>query len=327
MKKTWGLGAGIFLLVAIVWIAFSGLIGPQKTAVGGLGYVHIALLSDLHLPGNMREAKERVVDNINSWGDVSAVAVLGDTVQTRGTKDEYLYSKTFFGRLKPPILAITGNHDFLYDDTVIGGRNKKGMPDQRQEKLERFRELFSLAKHYYTKQMQGYLLVFLSADDLQSAHLASISSEQRDWLQKILAANRQIPTIIFFHAPLQNTYSGNGDNVGKEDFAAQPAEFFDGLFEANRQVFMWVSGHIHLAPSHRSFRSAENLYKGRVNTLHNPDLNGSSYLLADDVKTSRHQGLVTNSLFLYPDRVVVRLYDHNARTWLPGERSISTPKY
>lgn len=315
------------LLVTLLLLVFSGCSTNTKASVDGRGYTHIALLSDLHLPGHLKDQKGRIIENLNSWDDLDAVAVLGDVTQHRGMKAEYEYAKTFFSTLKAPVLPITGNHDYLYEDEPgATGKNRKASPAVRSEKLERFKQLFSLEAIYYTKIVNGYLLVFLSEDDRNSSFLSTVSKEQLDWLETTLAANRKMPTVIFFHAPLEGTFSGKADNVGRADFFAQPSERIDRILQANRQVFLWVSGHIHFAPSHRSFNAAENLYKGRVLNLHNPDLNGSSYLSADDVKTTRHQGLVTNSLFLYPDRVVIRLYDHQGHAWLPGERVVSLPK-
>ncbi|KYZ76032.1 hypothetical protein AXX12_06205 [Anaerosporomusa subterranea] len=327
-SRVWALCVvGIIVLTTAAFLLLPDLSGRRSVSIEGRAYSHIALLSDLHLPGNQRDAKTRVIENLNSWNDLNAVAVLGDTVQTRGTTAEYAYAKSFFSQLKAPVFAITGNHDFIYDDQLgPSGKNRKALPEQRREKLLRFRQLFSLEDHFYSKKLQGYLLVFLSADDLDSAYLASLSKGQLDWLKQTLTINRNLPTLIFFHAPLQNTYSGNGNNVGKQDFCAQPSVVIAEMLQANPQVFLWVSGHIHLAPSHRSNNSPENLYQGRVLNVHNPDLNGSSYLTSDDVQVSRHQGLATNSLFLYPDRVVIRMYDHNAQAWLPGERVIPAPK-
>lgn len=326
MKRIWNGNIGIILCIVMAVLLFPAIEGLHNASASN-GYSHVALLSDLHLPGHNKENKNRIVANLNSWTDLEAVAVLGDITQTRGTPGEYEYVGQYFSQLRAPIWPITGNHDFMYADQLgTNGKKVKAAPLQREEKLERFRQVFSLDSHYYTKQLQGYLLVFLSADDLESARLVSLSRTQLEWLRKTLADNKQMPTIVLCHAPLRGTYSGKGSNVGKKDFYAQPADMIDEILKENHQVFLWLSGHIHIAPSHQSFNSPENLYLNQVLTLHNPDLNGSSYLLSEDVKTTRHKGLLTNSLFLYHDRVAIRMYDHNAQTWLTGERVVIPPK-
>lgn len=79
----------------------------------------------------------------------------------------------------------------------------------------------------------------------------------------------------------------------------------------NPQVFMWVSGHTHTAPSRESFASAINLRDGRVMNIHCTDMQDRSVVW-------------TNSLFLYPDRVVVKTFDHGEEVWMRKlEREIS----
>ena len=60
--------------------------------------------------------------------------------------------------------------------------------------------------------------------------------------------------------------------------------------------------------------------------IHNADMNGSSIFSDDAMKSTRHDTIWTNSLFLYPDRVNVRTYDHKQAIWLKDlERTIKTP--
>lgn len=98
-KKVWGLiAAGGILLMTAVFLLLPGLSRSPDISVEGRTYSHIALLSDLHLPGNQKDAKTRVLENLNRWNDLHAVAVLGDTVQTRGTAAEYAYAKSCLAR-------------------------------------------------------------------------------------------------------------------------------------------------------------------------------------------------------------------------------------
>lgn len=79
----------------------------------------------------------------------------------------------------------------------------------------------------------------------------------------------------------------------------------------NSQVFLWVSGHTHTPPREESFAAPINIYANRVTNIHNTDMN--------------RETIWTNSLFLYPDKVVVKTYQHKTGIWLPEfERTLST---
>jgi hypothetical protein len=45
------------------------------------------------------------------------------------------------------------------------------------------------------------------------------------------------------------------------------------------------------------------------------------------MKSTKHDGIWTNSLFLHPDRVVVRTFDHKAGVWMSQlDRVILPPR-
>ena len=69
-----------------------------------------------------------------------------------------------------------------------------------------------------------------------------------------------------------------------------------------------MAGHLHVPATNESFRHPVNLYDGRVLAVHAPDLN--------------RERIWTTSLFLHPDKVVLKTYDHQAGQWLTDlERS------
>ena len=79
------------------------------------------------------------------------------------------------------------------------------------------------------------------------------------------------------------------------------------------QVFLWVSGHTHTTPKDESFASEINVYEKRITNIHNSDMN--------------RETIWTNSLFLYPDKVVVKTFNHKKGAWLQEfERTIVPPK-
>ena len=264
---------------------------------------HLVVLGDPHLPGKFLPAKERVLQTINAWADLGAVAVLGDICEDTGTAVEYAVAKRFFATLTKPAFFIAGNHDYIYEDAKDAqGRRVRGSPGSRSAKLARFRETFGVAEVYSSRRLDSYLLIFLSTDHLLSNQLAEMSDRQFGWLRAELAKNSHVPTAIFFHAPLKDTLTNYNENANKDNFVAQPEREIRELLLRSPQVFLWVSGHTHTPATNESYAAPINLYENRVTNIHNADMN--------------RERIWTNSLFFYPDRVVVKTFDHKAGVWM-----------
>jgi predicted MPP superfamily phosphohydrolase len=279
-------------------------------------YISLVVLSDSHLPGRLLPEKNKVLDTVNGWADVDAIAVTGDITESSGTREEYAFAKGFFSRLKKPVYPIMGNHDYIYDSGP-DGKMRKGSAESRQSKLRLFQETFGLPATHYEKRFGRYLGLFISNDDLLSPYLTVMSSGTLAWLQDELQHNPGAPTMIFFHAPLEGTLQNHNEVTGRPGFIAQPADRLREILTRNPQVFLWVSGHTHLGATNASFANPKiNLYEGQVMDIHNSDMDGRSYLSENDVTTTTHDTIWTNSLFLYPDRVVVKTYDHKKGAWL-----------
>lgn len=318
------------LLVALLGIvaicAVGGVPCDEAAWAAEKGYTHIAVLSDLHLPGRILPMKEKAIETLNTWNDLDMVAVLGDICQDHGSVEEYAFARQFLSKLNKPFLPIVGNHEYIYYDVnpfnpkekIAQGKHVVAASGTaRRTKLKRFKETFSLPEIYYTRKVDPYLLVFLSTDHLYASYRTALSDVQLEWLRAELGKNRGVPTIIFFHGPLEGTIGG--ENLANRDpvnYMVQPHREIRRILVDNPQVFMWVSGHAHLAPTNANFSHPVNLYERRVMNIHNPDMNGSSYLSEKDQKGTKHENIWTNSLFLYPDRVVVKTYDHEKAAWV-----------
>jgi 3',5'-cyclic-AMP phosphodiesterase len=293
----------LFLFIFIFTVPFLQDViaanAPEKT------YHHLVILGDPHLPGKNIEIKKQVIENINKWKDVDMVVAVGDLCEDRGTSDEYGAVKDFFATLKWPLFPVVGNHDYLYADSLNAkGKRYKAVAETRDTKLRTFREIFGLKEIFYSKTVGTYLLVFLSPDDPEN--LARISQKQLEWLRSELDTNKKMTTIIFFHAPLEGTLQNENAN-----FLAQPADKIHDLLMNNLQVFLWVSGHTHTTPKDDSFAAEINLYEKRITNIHNGDMN--------------RETIWTNSLFLYPDKVVVKTYNHKKGMWLPEFERVIVP--
>jgi 3',5'-cyclic AMP phosphodiesterase CpdA len=274
----------------------------------------VVVLGDPHLPGKYLAQKERVLQAVNGWADADLVAVVGDICEDLGTAEEYAAVRRFFDRLTKPAIFMAGNHDYIYaDHKDAAGRRLKGTVDQRTAKLERFRATFGLREVFSSRRLGGYLLVFLSTDDLTTGFLTKISERQLAWLRAELEANPALPTVIFFHGPLEGTLLNYNLNANRDNYIAQPAYELKRLLRNHPQVFLWVAGHMHVPATNESFRHPINLYDGRVWAVHATDL--------------QRERIWTTSLFLHPDKAVVKTYDHQAGQWMPDlERSHPIPR-
>lgn len=299
------------VLLTFLWILCPGL--PVAGTAAADRPFGIALIGDPHLPGNELPAKKRLLRRINSWDDIDRVVVLGDICKSNGTAAEYTVAKKFFSRLKKPLRLIAGNHDYIYEDEPDSeGRAVKASPATRRLKLARFAETFGLRGIYGSERLGNYLLVYLSTDDLESAHLAKLSEGQIAWLAALLARHRNLPTIVFFHAPLEGTLKPYNERTNKPNFIAQPAIRLYELIRENPQLFLWVAGHMHVPATNESYSSPVNVYQRQVTVIHNTDL--------------ERKKSWTNVLYLHPEKVVVRTYDHGQKSWRPDlERTVTLP--
>jgi 3',5'-cyclic-AMP phosphodiesterase len=296
------------VLSALVFIALVACAKPSDETAND--FHHLVILGDPHLPGRDIEKKEQVLETINSWEDVEMVVAVGDICADLATDDEYQAAKTFFKKLHVPLFPIAGNHDYFYADAK--GQLITGKPALQEAKLRKFMETFDLTSYYYSKYVGDYLLVFLSAD--HSSFLSGISDQQLSWLRTELTNNKKTPTIIIFHGPLKGTLLDYRKWINSPNFIAQPEGTVHEILKNNEQVFLWVSGHTHTSPLEESYASSINLYDGRVTNIHNKDMNRGT--------------IWTNSLFLYPDKVVVKTFNHQENIWLPQyERTIAAPEF
>ena len=316
----------VFFTCALLILLFS--LGSSPTAAAAEpDYYRIVVLGDPHLPykptlwdsesrqEKVKTAKDNLLTQINAWDDVNLVVAVGDITGGFGDREEYDYAREYFARLRHPYTAITGNHDYIFANHWAPGSHWPWSgPKTRQKKLDRFREVFGLTELYQSRRAGPCLLIFLSADmTAGNPYQTQISPTQLDWFRAQLTANPHLPTIVFNHAPLKGTLSADFKKANTDQEIAQPHEEIRQLLRQNPQVFLWVSGHLHVPATNANFHSPVNLFEQRVLNVHNADLDRESQW--------------TNSLYIYPDRVVVRTYAHQQQAWLPAmDRVVPLPK-
>ncbi len=301
--------ATIVLLFSFFGFLFFGN-QAKTTSSTQKDYHRIVILSDAHYPSKLSAAEDSVgrqtkinnklktINDINGWNDVDLVVFLGDIVEKLGNAEDYSKAKEFVDKLTKPKTLIVGNHEFMYEDYLTtNGKLKWASPELRAAKLERFKNAFRLNDLYYIRYIDNYLLVFLSPDVTNGKYLTEISSQQLSWLEKTLAANKTRPTLMFFHAPLAGTLASYNKDANTPNFIVQPEKQLHDLLMKNPQILLWVSGHTHTPATNPSFAEAINLYEGKILNLHNPTLDGKI--------------IWTNSIYLYPDKISIRTFNHN----------------
>jgi len=307
----WSLGTAMVLAILVLF-ALILCASSSYLPAASREYRHVVILGDPHLPGKHLAAKERVRRTINGWRDVDLVVAVGDICDVYGTPAEYAAARSFFDRLNSPLALVAGNHDYIYATPAnpeAGGYYRASVEEQA-EKLTRFRQTFRLPALSFSRMVGGYLFLFVSTD--HDRYMTGISDRQIDWLRTELARTPQIPTVIVFHGPLKGTQHPFKRYINQPNAVAQPIETIHNLLVANPQVFLWVSGHTHTPPTEASYASPINLYDGRVTNIHNTDM--------------KREHIWTNSLLLYPDKVVVKTYNHQEGAWRPEfERVIRPP--
>lgn len=274
----------------------------------------LTILADIHLPykasklenaaeGEARTAAKLAMrDEINAWTDTSRVILTGDIVGERGCPDEYAVALSYISGLSSQVRPIAGNHEYTYSDEFgPAGSLVLCEADERARKLEYFKTAMGLESLQREEELGGYELIYLSSGSLDTSRRVGISPESLAWLDDCLSAHASLPTIIFFHAPLEGTLNVKGKPASGSS-VAQPADAIHEILGRHPQVFLWVSGHTHTRPSNASFASPINLYDGRVMNIHCPD--------SDRIDPC------TNSLWLYPNHVLIRTYDHRRGAWL-----------
>ena len=273
-------------------------------------YSQIVVLSDLHYPTKTRKKalrrekianKESALADINQWSDVDLCILTGDMVQRTGDLLDVRTVRNFLDGLHHPASFLAGNHEIMYRGLpTLPGTLRKGNAGDRLIHLARYQKEFGPL--YHSQDLKGYHLIFLSPDCIVSRYAVELSPEQLSWLKQDLAAHRHQPTLIFCHAPLSGTLLP-GDKQDTPWNYTQPAQPLWQLLVQNPQVVLWVSGHTHNSPKGKNGSNALHWIPGTSTwNVYCPTWDGKQAW--------------TRALRLYPNRIVIRTYDHKKKVWI-----------
>ena len=285
------------------------------SAAPGKGYYHILLLSDLHLPWReknfpirdeqemIRAAKMQLLANVNSWTDVDEAAILGDLAARYGWEEEFAWVDAYLNNLRMPWYAVAGNHDYAYvNKTGEAGKLKRGTYAEKRAKLLAFTRRYRLPGVYYARSIGNCRLLYLAPDACSDLNV-ELSPEQLTWLEREISTHSQAPILFFCHAPLLGTLRTYRKKINTPGTTAQPADKLSTILAACPKGSLWLSGHTHTPVSNDSFADDRvNRYNANLVNIHNPTLDS--------------RRLCTNSIYLYPNKIVIRTYDHTKGKWL-----------
>lgn len=269
----------------------------------------LAIFSDLHVSSENQASLNKATSAISSMKEINAVALLGDLCKETGSPSEYEAAARVVKAFGKTIYAIPGNHDVIYEDELNSkGKKERASKSEMKDKLDNFVDLFDQKAIRFSVKKAGYLLVFLPNDALGAKSIAAISEDTLDFLEETLSENRKVPTILFAHAPLENSYEVKVDQaLSPLHAAAQPSGKIKEILAANPQVFMWVAGHRHTKPGSADFNSSFNKVDN-VNCIHVPNI------------TAKSGWAMT--LELYSGKAVVQTYDVIKSKWLTDYRRV-----
>jgi len=158
------------------------------------------------------------IEQVNQY-PVDFTIVNGD-LSAFYNRDEFEFAKELLDRLNKPYYVLRGNHD------------RKG-----EQPEDWFKKVFNLEESAYSFSHQGFLFICLDDTRLDNG-LGEIPEKEFAWLEKTLAANRQMPTFIFSHRP---------DELGAPDIKPQTVARFRELLGQNPQIVACFHGHRHKA--------------------------------------------------------------------------------
>jgi 3',5'-cyclic-AMP phosphodiesterase len=155
--------------------------------------------------------------------------VTGDLVDT-GEPDEYEHLRALLSSLSMPVFVIPGNHD------------------AREPLRDAFRaDGYLPAGGFLCYVIEDYPLRLVALDTLVAGkHHGSLSADQLAWLDDILCAQPDRPTVVMMHHPPFATGITYMDNYGLDNAAA-----LTEVIARHNQVERITCGHLHRAIDRR----------------------------------------------------------------------------
>lgn len=160
----------------------------------------------------------------------SAVVLTGDLVD-RGSVDEYVHLGQLLAPLTCPVWLMPGNHDSVE-------AMRRAFPDHTE--LTPVTDETLSPYVLWVRQVAGLRLIALDTVVAGAAH-GALCEHRLAWLDRVLAAEPQQPTIVAMHHPPFASGIGHMDGIGLR----QGAEALAEVLSKHPQVERVICGHLH----------------------------------------------------------------------------------
>ncbi|BCM90444.1 3',5'-cyclic adenosine monophosphate phosphodiesterase CpdA [Abditibacteriota bacterium] len=275
--------------------------------------------SDLHLP---KPQAQTILANRDYLNRADYVVFLGDMVRAYATLREYGDVRAFVGQLERPFTAVAGNHEFFFtsidDDSPLYGEIwEQANDDEERMKLRRFLEFWRLESLWRAFDSPLGRFVFLSLDAVGHWKQEVLSDPQLAFLEKQLGTDK--PLFIWCHAPLVIEARLDLVYYDEERSASiEPTGTLKSALLRREAPTFWMSGHIHLHPSHYLFppyRAGGNVWQ-----IHCPDSRSYGRLLREHRVPQFYEGVFSRHLEIDASGVSFVTHSHAERRDLESYR-------
>lgn len=219
-------------ILSIILLFAALLFTPQGAFAKGKS-VKFVQVTDTHyvLENEAAEAWiKQLVKEINRTEGVDFVVFTGDNIDSPDAKSLHSFLR-LVGRIRKPCYFVVGNHEV--------SRNAR-LDKSKYYDIVRAHNWFSPAwKANYTFKKKGFLFVVMDgAKEIIPGPNGYYRQETLDWLDKVLAKNKDRRVVILQHFPLVEPRKMNSHRTYK-------AENYLELLDKHENVVAVISGHYH----------------------------------------------------------------------------------
>lgn len=241
----------------------------------------VAQITDTHIKPRGMLAYGRVdtapflkaaVAHINGLEPMPDLVILTGDVTDAGLPEEYDHTRELLAPLKPPLIALPGNHD------------------RRESFREAFAEQMDLPESgHLSHTEERYLLRLVMIDDtVPGERHGEITAELAEWLERTLSAQPGKPTLLALHHPPFITGITHMDVQN-----CRGAERLSAVLMRHPQVLGLACGHVH--------RNILTSFAGKPASICPSQAHAVSLALTPDAPSSYHMDPPSLHLHVWRD--------------------------
>lgn len=220
--------------------------------------------------GRYQAFQEACIDLRNAEG-LDAIVGVGDIAEN-GLAEEYQLVYDELKDIDTRFIMATGNHDIrlrLYSQSL---ERFSAFTNALNGDNSMTENAYSEGKFAYSEVVNGYKFIVMGSDRTEFEE-AYISTEQLEWLDAELAAEKGKPVFVVLHQPLKLTHNlpttwGNGTNKEAGSVGDQNDDIKDILAKhAKNETVVLITGHLHAGFSQYSYEQIEGFHSFNVPSL------------------------------------------------------------